>query len=68
MVASYFAHDSLVNIQKLDLGVLVVVVRFYSNKANLLVVLEIVNLTVQFVIPEFGWVFPVFVSENEFKI
>ena len=68
LVAAHFADDRLVDVQELDLGVLVVVVRLHPDEANLYVFLEIANLGVQLVVSELSGILAVFFSKNEFHV
>ena len=68
LVAAHLADDSLVDVQKLDLGVLVVIVRLHPDETNLYVFLEIAHLGVQFVLSKLRGILAVFFSENEFHV
>ena len=68
LVAAHLADNCLVDVQELDLGVLIVIVRLHPDEANLYVFLEIAHLGIQFVVSKLSGILAVFFSENEFHV
>lgn len=68
LVAPNLSQNLFADIQELNLSVLIIVIRFDSNKANLLVIWEVVTLCAIFIIPKFSWFIRVLLSENELKV